>query len=755
MHLNMSENNSPVDDRERDRLPPIFNHGLERGSKQPCASYGNFFSSVSQRREAASHGLSLPIILPAIRHVRELPPICTGVKQKHRISLDILPPEVKARFACDPIIPLRTKTTKDFQEDVEKATLSGDWRHIHDFYLTTFDSFLELNAAFKKEANAPFNTTEDSGINTKFVNAVYDTILHTPPETQKAVLKGIINSLLREWKGPRTKDDLRAYFVLIQNPQYTSTATYVIFAHLLRKISSLAEADHHFLLHWFKKLSPKRFKQLVERLQLFISTRLFPARPEELPPMTKCSWWIPAATKVLSLLNAANSIATPPILPFTDFYNLTLDHTDFMEDYRTWQTHGNSNRFSFCQFPFILSAVVKKGILQRDSEQQMISMARQTLVDKVSRRQRVDMSLLFLNIKVRRLQLVSDSLDELARKRADLKKKLKVTFVGEAGLDMGGLTKEWFLLLIRQIFHTDYGMFRYVKESQYHWFSNWNCDNCSEFRLVGSLMGLALYNSITLDIRFPPCVYKKLLTPPIVPCDPDAPVGVASLTLDDLQQIMPDLAHGLAELLSYEGNVEEDFYTTFQVFQEEMGVIKAYNLKPGGDKIPVTNVNRKEYVQLYIDFLLNKSIEKPFAAFYHGFHSVCASDAIMLLRPEEVEVLVCGSPHLDMVSLQRVAQYEGYSKTDPTIRAFWDVVLAFPLELQKRLLHFCTGSDRVPVGGMADLNFKITKHDVSTDWLPVSHTCFNQICLPPYKSKKELRQKLTIAISNAEGFGLE
>lgn len=48
--------------------------------------------------------------------------------------------------------------------------------------------------------------------------------------------------------------------------------------------------------------------------------------------------------------------------------------------------------------------------------------------------------------------------------------------------------------------------------------------------------------------------------------------------------------------------------------------------------------------------------------------------------------------------------------------AFWDVVLAFPLELQKKLLHFTTGSDRVPVGGMADLNFKISKIDVSTDW---------------------------------------
>uniref|UniRef100_A0A8C1KL13 HECT-type E3 ubiquitin transferase n=1 Tax=Cyprinus carpio TaxID=7962 RepID=A0A8C1KL13_CYPCA len=673
-------------------------------------SYGSFISTLNHKREsAAANSFCVRLF-----SVRELPPICPDVRQKHRISIDVLPPEVKARFFSEHIIPIRTKTAKEFQDDVERATISGDWKQVHDFYLTTFDSFLELNGAFK------------------------------PADTQKSVLKGIINSLLREWKG------LLKCLSVSQNPQYTSPATYVIYAHLLRQIAALAETDHHFLMHWFKKLPQKRFKQLVERLQLFITTRLFPAKPEELPPMAKCSWWIPSATKVLSLLNAANTISSPPIIPFTDFYNLTLDHIDFMEDYHTWQAHGNSNRFTFCQFPFILSTVVKKAIIQRDSEQQMISMARQTLVDKVSRRQRVDMSLLFLNIKVRRLQLVSDSLDEQT-----LKKKLKVTFVGEAGLDMGGLTKEWFLLLIRQIFHTDYGMFTYVKESQCHWFSSWKCDNYSEFRLVGALMGLAVYNSITLDIRFPPCVYKKLLTPPIVPCDLDTTVGMATLTLDDLQQIMPDLAHGLGELLSYEGNVEEDFYTTFQVFQEELGVIKSYNLKPGGDKIPVTNLNRKEYVQLYIDFLLNKSIYRQFAAFYHGFHSVCASNALMLLRPEEVEILVCGSPNLDMGSLQRVVQYEGYSKTDPTIRAFWDVVLPFPLELQKKLLHFTTGSDRVPVGGMADLNFKISKIDVSTDWLPVSHTCFNQICLPPYKSKKELRQKLTIAISNAEGFGLE
>jgi E3 ubiquitin-protein ligase HECTD2 len=37
------------------------------------------------------------------------------------------------------------------------------------------------------------------------------------------------------------------------------------------------------------------------------------------------------------------------------------------------------------------------------------------------------------------------------------------------------------------------------------------------------------------------------------------------------------------------------------------------------------------------------------------------------------------------------------------------VVLVFPLELQKKLLHFATGSDRVPVGGLVYLNFKIAK----------------------------------------------
>uniref|UniRef100_A0A6I8RDN0 Probable E3 ubiquitin-protein ligase HECTD2 n=1 Tax=Xenopus tropicalis TaxID=8364 RepID=A0A6I8RDN0_XENTR len=751
------------EERQRDKLPPILcatsaaSGGMDRGAKGQFSTFSNFISTINQKKEAAGNRNSpTQMVLPNNKNVRDLPPICLDVRQKQCISIDTLPPEMKASILPEPQIPTRNKTLKDFQVDLEKAKSTGEWRTIHDFYLTTFDSFLELNAAFKRDVSSFVNTIEDSRINTKFLNAVYDTLLTTSQDIQKTVLKGIINSLLREWKGGwKGLKFIVVLLLLFQNPQFSSTSTYVIYAHLLRQIATLSDTDNHFLIHWFKKMSQKRFKQLVDRLLQFISLRLFPAKPEEFPPLAKCTWWIPSATKVLALLNAANTLSNPPLIPYTDFYNSTLDHIDLMEEYQTWQFYGNSHRFSFCQFPFIISIAAKKVIIQKDSEQQMISIARQSLVDKVSRRQKPDMNMLFLNIKVRRLQLVSDSLDELTRKRADLKKKLKVTFMGEAGLDMGGLTKEWFLLLIRQIFHPDYGMFTYHKDSNCHWFSSFKCDNYSEFRLVGTLMGLAVYNSITLDIRFPPCCYKKLLSPPIVPCDQNMPVGIAPVTLDDLYQIMPELAHGLNELLCYDGNVEEDFYSTFQVFQEEFGTIKSYNLKPGGDKIPVTNQNRKEYVQLYVDFLLNKSIYKQFSAFYYGFHSVCASNALMLLRPEEVEILVCGSPELDMHALQRSTQYDGYLKTDVTVRYFWDVVLGFPLELQKKLLHFATGSDRVPVGGMADLNFKISKSETPSNWLPIAHTCFNQLCLPPYKTKKELKQKLTIAISNAEGFGLQ
>ncbi|XP_052227166.1 probable E3 ubiquitin-protein ligase HECTD2 isoform X2 [Dreissena polymorpha] len=652
------------------------------------------------------------------------------------------------------IYPVRTKTIDQLREDVRAARETGNWKCVQEFYSTTFDSFLEINAAFKRDPHKEYKTVDDPGLKFDLISAVFDLILGLPQDIQKSVLKAVINSLLKD-KRPHSKDDLRAYLTLLQNPQFGNSTTYVIFAHLLRQIAALNDHEHHYLVYWLRKLSSNRVQALLERLNSFISIRLFPPKPQDLPPMNKCTWWIPSATKVMALLNAANNLSMPQLVSHIEFYNNALDNLDLMNEYTAWQDPNSQGGFSFCQYPFILSITAKRTILQRDSEQQMILMARRSLVAKVQRRQLPDVGMLFFNLTVRREHLVSDSLNEISKKHHDLKKKLKVTFAGEPGLDMGGLTKEWFLLLIKKIFHENYGMFKYNKTVGSYWFSTDPREDYQEFHLVGVLMGLAVYNSIILDLRFPPCCYKKLLSPPVVPFNnPRVPVGVLPLALRDLKTVQPEVAKGLQDLLDYTGNVEDDLCLSFQISQDNFGHVTACDLKPGGDKIPVTNENRQEYVDLYVDWVLNKAVFNQFKAFYHGFHTVCASNALIMLRPEEIDMLVCGNPRLDMQELRKVTVYDGYSASSPLIKSFWDIVLSWTPQLQKSLLMFATGSDRVPIGGMAEMLFKISRmQDASL--LPTSHTCFNQLVLPEYSSKKILRHKLLLAIQNAEGFGLE
>lgn len=88
-------------------------------------------------------------------------------------------------------------------------------------------------------------------------------------------------------------------------------------------------------------------------------------------------------------------------------------------------------------------------------------------------------------------------------------------------------------------------------------------------------------------------------------------------------------------------------------------------------------------------------------------------------------------------------------------RNFWEVLESLSDELKKKFLLFTTGSDRVPVGGMGEMTFKITRISNKPENLPEAHTCFNQLVLPQYETQDILKEKLIIAISNAEGFGLE
>ena len=368
------------------------------------------------------------------------------------------------------------------------------------------------------------------------------------------------------------------------------------------------------------------------------------------------------------------------------------------------------NCFSFIDYPFILSTEQKAKVLHIES---LISQDQERRAAINSHLLHGDHSQIpVLRIQVDRTNLVETSLNALSRHNsADLKKELRVAFRHEEAVDEGGVQNEWFQLIVKEIFDPSYGMFIYDEDTRQYWFSR-NGDAFLHYRLVGQLVGMAIFNAVILDLHFPSVVYKRLLG--------------HDVTFDDLREVNPDMAQGFERLLEMPAETVEDaMMRTFVAEYEVFGETREAELKPGGSKISLTGANRQEYVDLYVQWLLVGSIEAQWSAFYKGFSSVCDGPAFRIFQWDELELLLCGSDDLDLHALEAHTTYEsGFTKDSPSIRLFWKVVHSFDVDDQRKLLHFVTGSDRAPIGGLGKLQFVIQKHgDGEDEKLPTAHTC--------------------------------
>jgi hypothetical protein len=114
--------------------------------------------------------------------------------------------------------------------------------------------------------------------------------------------------------------------------------------------------------------------------------------------------------------------------------------------------------------------------------------------------------------------------------------------------------------------------------------------------------------------------------------------------------------------------------------------------------------------------------------------------------------------YTDFKELENSTQYiggEDWDATHPTIKYFWKIVQELPYEEKQKLLLFVTGSNKAPIGGLGNLGFKIQRMGPDSDFLPTSHTCFNVILFPEYKTEMKMRERLLTAIRECEGFGLK
>lgn len=274
------------------------------------------------------------------------------------------------------------------------------------------------------------------------------------------------------------------------------------------------------------------------------------------------------------------------------------------------------------------------------------------------------------------------------------------------------------------------------------WFNGdcfWNDEG---YYLSGVLVGLAVYNSALLDVNFPQAVYRKLL---------GLPLGIED-------SIDTATADGLQRLLDYDGDdVEEVFCLCFDVTWMYLGEQKRKELKPNGSNIAVTKENKEEYVMLYVRWLLVDSVYAQYKSFEAGFLKVMEQSSFGILRPEELGLLVVGTPELDFGALKKGTQYDGgYDDESPVVKNFWRFIQSSSREDQLNFLKFATGSTKAPIGGLGELRFKIQRAGPNSINLPTAHTCFNTLLLPDYGNDYErLSDRLGRAIIECEGFGLQ
>ena len=365
----------------------------------------------------------------------------------------------------------------------------------------------------------------------------------------------------------------------------------------------------------------------------------------------------------------------------------------------------------------------------------------------------------YLVICLKRESLLETALDQLwRREKRDLLKPLRVVLEDENGQDAGGVQQEFFRLAIMEVLSPDYGLFTIDEATQIAWFRPDTYSASWKLSMIGLLMGLAVYNNITLSITFPLAFYNKLL-------------GVSQYSTDYIRDRWPEVARSLDQLLQWSDGPIEDLSLDWTFTVDSDGRDAHINMRTGDVAIsqpgnptkwptgaepePVTEANRRAYVASYIAFLTDVAITKEFDAFSEGFFTVVSRKSLTLFNVFSLKNLVEGSQEIDVFALQAATKYHRpYWEGHRLIIWFWEIVLAYSIDELKALLQFVRASERVPVRGMSEIQFLIDKAGDEDGRLPTSSTCFGMLKLPEYSNREILERNLMFAIKNTEGFGL-
>lgn len=343
------------------------------------------------------------------------------------------------------------------------------------------------------------------------------------------------------------------------------------------------------------------------------------------------------------------------------------------------------------------------------------------------------------------------------KSNVDVRKRVRIAFINEfgeqeAGIDGGGVFKEFLESVIKESTSLDVGLFKSTMDNKLYpspMESSSTTDHLKKIEFVGLMVGKAVWEGILLELPLAPFFLKKFRG-----AQPD---------VDDLPSLDPEMAKNLQYLIENPTSISE-LGLTFSITETIQGTPRDIELVPGGSSIVVTTANVAHFLHRVANFKLNEQIKAPCDYFLRGFHAIIPKEWVASFNDSELQMLIGGvegDMKLDLTDLENNVVYSGgYTNEHPVIKNFWRALHSMSKSQLSDFLRFVTSCPRPPILGFSSLEPPLTiqmvaHEDTNTaERLPTAATCINLLKLPPYDSADVLLTKLLYAIESHAGFDL-
>ncbi|KAI5962733.1 HUL5 [Candida theae] len=363
--------------------------------------------------------------------------------------------------------------------------------------------------------------------------------------------------------------------------------------------------------------------------------------------------------------------------------------------------------------------------------------------------------------EIRRQNLLQDAFEAFSKMGNSFKNRIQVEFFNEygpeAGIDGGGITKEFLTSVVKEGFDPAQGLFKETRDNQIYP----NEEICIKMKLgqdvydargkleyiqfMGMCVGKCLYENVLIDVSFAPFFINKWC------------MDGFKNTINDLSYLDGELFKNLIKLSNMSSEELQHIDLVFAIDEKVDDETVNFELIPNGRSLKVDKSNVQYYLHKFADFKLNQLLLPQTKAFLSGLFTIIPRKWFMIFDYYELQMLISGGKKdVDVNDWQENVEYGGYLPDDVSIQQFWEIVDEMTPQEKSKLIKFVTSVSRAPLLGFSVLNpkFGIRNSGRDVTRLPTASTCVNLLKLPDYQDKQIMREKLLYAINTESGFDL-